>query len=68
MEQCDAIRAKYLPTHVKAEAANNYSVLYRFVASRAKNLSADEIATFTFQQANSALRDIQLQSQRGNIN
>jgi hypothetical protein len=61
MEQCDAVRAKCLPTHVKAKAAKNCSVLCRFVASRAKSLAADKIAVFTFQQANSALRGLQLQ-------
>jgi hypothetical protein len=40
MEQYDAVRAKYLPADVKAEAAKNCSVLYRFVASRAKDLAA----------------------------
>jgi hypothetical protein len=60
MEQCDAIRLKYLPTHVQEDAAKNYSMLYKAIAFRAKKLAPEDIATFAFRKANSALRDLQL--------
>jgi hypothetical protein len=37
-----------------------FSILYKTIASRAKKLASEDIATFAFRKANSALRDLQL--------
>jgi hypothetical protein len=58
MEQCDAIRLKHLPAHLQEEAAENFSILYKTIASRAKKLASEDIATFAFHNASSALRDL----------
>jgi hypothetical protein len=39
MEQCDAIRLKHLSAHLQEEAAENFSILYKTIASRAKKLA-----------------------------
>jgi hypothetical protein len=60
MERCDAIRLEHLSNHSQEEAARNLNVLYRLSPPEQRNYSiSEDMATFAFRNANSALRDLQ---------
>jgi hypothetical protein len=50
---------EHLPIHSKEEAARNFNILYMIIASRAKKLASEDMATFAFRDANRALRNLQ---------